>query len=69
MQTDLAIIGAGPAGLSAAIQAVACGLKVVVLDEQPVPGGQIYRNIEALAATRPAHLQWLPSVKLATAAT
>ena len=59
MQTDLAIIGAGPAGLSAAIQAVACGLKVVVLDEQPVPGGQIYRNIEALAATRPAHLQWL----------
>lgn len=59
MQTDLAIIGAGPAGLSAAISATAAGLKVVVLDEQPVPGGQIYRNIETLAATRPAHLQWL----------
>ena len=59
MQTDLAIVGAGPAGLSAAIQAAASGLKVVLLDEQPVPGGQIYRNIEALAATRPAHLKWL----------
>ena len=59
MQTDLAIVGAGPAGLSAAIQAAASGLKVVLLDEQPVPGGQIYRNIEALAATRPAQLKWL----------
>jgi NADPH-dependent 2,4-dienoyl-CoA reductase/sulfur reductase-like enzyme len=59
MQADLAIVGAGPAGLSAAVSAVSAGLKVVVLDEQPVPGGQIYRNIETLAAKRPAHLQWL----------
>lgn len=59
MQADFAIIGAGPAGLSAAIHAAAAGLKVVVLDEQPAPGGQIYRNIETLAATRPAQLQWL----------
>lgn len=43
---DLAIIGAGPAGMGAALEACAAGLSVVVLDEQPRPGGQIYRNVE-----------------------
>jgi NADPH-dependent 2,4-dienoyl-CoA reductase/sulfur reductase-like enzyme len=43
---DLVIIGAGPAGMSAACEARHAGLSVVVLDEQPTIGGQIYRNIE-----------------------
>ncbi|MFK3970789.1 FAD-dependent oxidoreductase [Pseudomonas sp. NPDC087358] len=42
---DLIIIGAGPAGMSAALQASALGLAVVLLDEQANPGGQIYRNV------------------------
>jgi NADPH-dependent 2,4-dienoyl-CoA reductase/sulfur reductase-like enzyme len=42
---DLAIIGAGPAGMAAAITAARLGLDAVVLDEQPSPGGQIYRAI------------------------
>lgn len=42
---DIAIIGAGPAGIGAALTAASCGLKAVVLDEQPRPGGQIYRNV------------------------
>lgn len=42
---DAVIIGAGPAGMSAALTAESCGLKVVVIDEQPRPGGQIYRNV------------------------
>lgn len=42
---DLAIIGAGPAGLSAARTASQHGLSVVLLDEQSTPGGQIYRSI------------------------
>ncbi len=41
----LAIIGAGPAGLSAAIAASKCGLRPVVIDENPAPGGQIYRQL------------------------
>ena len=45
---DLVVIGAGPAGLTAAATAADCGLSVVVLDEQPAPGGQIYRGIEAV---------------------
>ncbi|ONG56123.1 FAD/NAD(P)-binding oxidoreductase [Pseudoroseomonas deserti] len=46
---DLAIIGAGPAGMSAALQAAGLGLAVTVLDEQPAPGGQIFRNVERAA--------------------
>ncbi len=52
---DLVIVGAGPAGLAAAITAAAHGLKVAVIDEQAEPGGQIYRGIESVAARRPAH--------------
>lgn len=47
---DVAIVGAGPAGMAAAIETAAHGLSVVVLDEQPEPGGQIYRNISTNAA-------------------
>jgi thioredoxin reductase/bacterioferritin-associated ferredoxin len=49
---DLAIIGAGPAGLAAAVTASGCGLSVVVLDDQGAPGGQIYRSIESMAMNR-----------------
>jgi thioredoxin reductase len=42
---DLIIIGAGPAGMSAALHAAALGLKTLLLDEQDHPGGQIYRNV------------------------
>jgi NADPH-dependent 2,4-dienoyl-CoA reductase/sulfur reductase-like enzyme len=43
---DLLIIGAGPAGMSAALEARRHGLSVALLDEQRSPGGQIYRNID-----------------------
>lgn len=42
---DIAVIGAGPAGMSAAITASAAGARVVVLDDKPRAGGQIYRNV------------------------
>ena len=52
---DLAIIGAGPAGMAAADVGVGLGLSTVVLDEQFSCGGQIYRGIvEAPPATRTA---------------
>lgn len=43
---DLAVVGAGPAGMAAALEANAHGLSTIVLDEQPRPGGQIYRRAE-----------------------
>ncbi len=52
-RTDLIIVGAGPAGMSAATAAAELGLAVVVFDQQAAPGGQIYRGLERLAAERP----------------
>ncbi len=45
-QTDLVVVGAGPAGLAAACAASSCGLEVSLVDEQAAPGGQLFRNIE-----------------------
>ncbi|MFP6745663.1 MAG: FAD-dependent oxidoreductase, partial [Alphaproteobacteria bacterium] len=49
---DLAIVGAGPAGLAAAALAGELGLATLLLDEQPQPGGQVYRHIETAPAAR-----------------
>lgn len=42
---DVIVVGAGPAGMSAATRAAGAGLSVVLLDEQDAVGGQIYRGI------------------------
>lgn len=42
---DVAVIGAGPAGLAAASLCARSGLSTVLFDEQAAPGGQIYRAI------------------------
>ena len=41
---DVAVVGAGPAGLAAAVAAAEAGASVVVLDENDDVGGQIYRQ-------------------------
>lgn len=41
---DAAVVGAGPAGLAAAGMLADAGLSVLVIDEQPRPGGQILRQ-------------------------
>lgn len=41
---DVLVVGAGPAGLSAARAAASRGAQVVVLDDNPAPGGQIWRT-------------------------
>lgn len=53
---DLCIVGAGPAGMAAAVAASEQGLSVVVLDEAPRPGGQIYRDVTRADANRLAVL-------------
>ncbi|GHF28423.1 thioredoxin reductase [Deinococcus metalli] len=42
--TDIAVIGAGPAGLSAALNSARSGQTVTVIDAQPTRGGQIWRG-------------------------
>ncbi|TFI42485.1 FAD-dependent oxidoreductase [Rhodococcus sp. 1R11] len=44
MTYDLAVVGAGPAGMSAALSAADAGLSVLVVDEQLRAGGQIFRR-------------------------
>ena len=52
LEYDYTIIGAGPAGMAAAITASEHGLRVLILDEQPNAGGQIFRNIEGIEKNR-----------------
>ncbi|MBZ3905238.1 FAD/NAD(P)-dependent oxidoreductase [Streptomyces griseiscabiei] len=57
----LAIVGAGPAGLAAALAAAGQGIRVTVIDSARAPGGQFYRQPAAgLGARRPQalHHQW-----------
>ncbi len=42
---DLIVVGAGPAGLSAAIKAASLGMNVIVFDENHRPGGQLFKQI------------------------
>ncbi len=53
MTVDLAIIGAGPAGMAAAALAAELGLDTMLVDEQDAPGGQIYRGVERAPETSP----------------
>ena len=51
-QWDIVIIGAGPAGMSAALQATRHGLSALVLDRQAEPGGQIFRSAGSASADK-----------------
>jgi D-hydroxyproline dehydrogenase subunit alpha len=44
LTADVAVVGAGPAGIAAACRAAEGGARVVVLDEAPHTGGQIWRG-------------------------
>jgi len=58
IRRSLVIVGAGPAGMSAAIAAARAGLRPLVLDDNPQPGGQIYRRPPPALAphlTHPSH--------------
>ena len=51
LRTDLAVVGAGPAGIAAAAAAAACGLDVVLL-------GQSLRHAPVGVRALPGHLVW-----------
>jgi hypothetical protein len=49
---DIIVVGAGPAGISAALEISQPGANVLLLDEQSSPGGQIYRSITKTSPER-----------------
>ncbi len=65
MTVDLAIIGAGPAGMAAAALAAELGLDTMLVDEQDAPGGQIYRAIEHAPESSPLGADYLAGRELA----
>ncbi|AXQ48638.1 2Fe-2S iron-sulfur cluster-binding protein [Pseudomonas vlassakiae] len=54
---DLAVIGAGPAGLRAALDAANAGAKVLLIEQQPVLGGSLTYARFDIAGTRAASLR------------
>lgn len=49
---DVTIVGAGPAGLAAAVAAAESGRRVVLIDQSPRAGGQIWRHRDERALGR-----------------
>jgi D-hydroxyproline dehydrogenase subunit alpha len=56
---DLVVVGAGPAGLAAAATAAEGGMTVCLVDDNPGPGGQIWRSSVAAKSSHPASARWL----------
>ncbi|MEB0047501.1 MULTISPECIES: FAD/NAD(P)-binding oxidoreductase [unclassified Pseudomonas] len=52
---DLLIIGAGPAGMAAALAAAPSGARIILLDDNPLPGGQIWRAGPRASLPHQAH--------------
>ena len=51
-EVEILVVGAGPAGLSAAIEAAKCGAEVLVVDENSKPGGQLFKQIHKFFGSR-----------------
>ncbi|ALE93489.1 oxidoreductase [Arthrobacter alpinus] len=68
MNFDVAVVGAGPAGLAAAVHAADSGLSVVLIDAGTQPGGQFWRHPDEAAAEDPVegahHHDWKRFVDL-----
>jgi pyruvate/2-oxoglutarate dehydrogenase complex dihydrolipoamide dehydrogenase (E3) component len=64
---DLAVVGAGPAGLAGAVEAASGGMRVALLDQQPRVGGAFYRHSAAharAAAPGALHHDWATFTRL-----
>ena len=54
-EVEILVVGAGPAGLSAAIEAARHGADVLVVDENSKPGGQLFKQIHKFFGSRRHH--------------
>ncbi|GAA3642025.1 2Fe-2S iron-sulfur cluster-binding protein [Microlunatus ginsengisoli] len=62
VHADVVVIGAGPAGLTAAWEAAATGARVIVIDDQPELGGSLLSDPAATVYGIPAS-EWLSRIE------
>src|SRR5690348_9136335 len=63
-ECDVLVVGAGPAGLAAAYRAAQAGRRVVVVDDNPTAGGQIWRGAGEQREPRSRDAQvWLERIR------
>lgn len=55
--TDIAIIGAGPAGLQAALTAANAGMKVLLIEQDKILGGSLHYARFDAEGKKPLHVQ------------
>ncbi|MCZ0990877.1 2Fe-2S iron-sulfur cluster-binding protein [Streptomyces diastatochromogenes] len=62
--TDVLVVGAGPAGLAAAAAAAGSGARVILVDDQPEPGGSLLSGRAERFGAQSA-LEWVAEVRAA----
>ncbi|MFI6675380.1 2Fe-2S iron-sulfur cluster-binding protein [Kribbella sp. NPDC050470] len=67
VHTEVLVVGGGPSGLAAALSAARSGARVILLDEQPEPGGSLLSARTELVDGRPAD-EWLAATTATLAA-
>src|SRR5215470_11973648 len=55
---DVLVIGAGPAGMAAAVRAAECGADVGIIDDNATVGGQIWRGQSSEAVPTKEAAKW-----------
>ena len=61
MESEILVVGAGPAGMAAAVSASQAGKQVILIDDNPGPGGQIWRGADRHPISSEAR-RWLARV-------
>lgn len=64
VHTDVLVVGAGPAGLAAAAAAADSGARVILVDDQPEPGGSLLSGRTEKVGAQPA-LAWVADIRAA----
>ncbi|MFJ4553076.1 sarcosine oxidase subunit alpha family protein [Streptomyces sp. NPDC088817] len=62
VHTDVLVVGAGPAGLAAAAAAAGSGARVMLVDDQPEPGGSLLSGRAETVGGQTA-LEWVAGVR------
>jgi len=64
LQAEVAVVGGGPSGIAAAFEAASGGAQVILIDDQPEPGGHLRYTRPGEAPASIAQLRGQPNVEL-----